>query len=102
VERHPPTQRPNNTACRAWRGVPDATSRSLRAKPTAGGAGYPAAVTIRHETGSSADQVGAEFTLQQIHQRFPVLGGRLGRPQVRLGLLDRAEDGGGGVVVDDP
>jgi len=55
-----------------------------------------------HHSRSSADEVGAEFTVQQVHERFPVVGWRFGGPQVCLGLVDRVEDGGGGVLVDDP
>ena len=101
LERHPPTQRPNDETLSRRAPVPGATSRSPRATPTAGQRVTRPRSTVRHETGSSADQVGAQFAVQQVHQGFPVLGGRFWRPQVRLHLPDRAEDDGGGVLVDD-
>jgi hypothetical protein len=99
---HPRTSDPNDTNSAA----PGGRTRRDLPQPRAGlvrrNGGCPAVVTVRHKTGSSADEVGAEFAVQQVHQGFPVLGGRFGWPQVRLGLLDQAEDGGGGVLVDDP
>jgi len=97
--RQPSTERPNGTALPRRAAVPDATFRSPRAKPTAEQRVTRPWSPSDTETGSSADQVGAEFAVQQIHQRLPVLGGRFGWPQVRLRLVDRAEDSNGGVPV---
>ena len=96
----------NQTAkrCRAGRArtrrdLPQPASPSRRPGSGLPGRGH----RPTRNTGSSADQVGAEFAVQQIHQGLPVLGGRFGRPQVRLGLVDRADGGDWWwVVVDDP
>ena len=92
--RHPPTQRPNVTALPRRTAVPDATSAPPNQTVPAGqwlpGRGHSPTANR-----SSADQVHAEFTVQQIRQGLPVLGRRFGRPQIRLGLLDTADDGSG-------
>ena len=92
--RHSPTQRPNVTALPRRTAVPDATSAPPNQTVPAGqwlpGCGHSPTANR-----SSADQVHAEFTVQQIRQGLPVLGRRFGRPQIRLGLLDTADDGSG-------
>jgi len=60
-------------------------------------------VAIPTGTCSSADEVSAELPgCSRSITVFPSSGGRFGRPQVSLRLLDRAEDARGlGVMVDD-
>jgi hypothetical protein len=96
---------PTTTPCRARRPYPTQPPAHRAAHRRAGNRVTPATAAIPTSTGSSADEVGAEFTVQQVHQSLPVLGGRFGWPQVRLRLPDRTDgDSSGGhcVVVDDP
>jgi len=102
--RHLPTQRPARHSAaapggRTRRDLPQPASQADSRAAGLPGRGH----RPTRKTGSPADQVGAEFAVQQIHQGLPVLGGRFGRPQVRLGLVDRADGGDWWwVVVDDP
>ena len=63
-----PRSEPNGKTLPRRAAVPDATSRRPRAKPTAEQRVTRPWSPSDTETGSSADEVGAEFAVQQVHQ----------------------------------
>ena len=95
ARRHPLVTVEADQPCRA--AVPGLTSRSRKPhRPARERVNRPSSPTDNNS--SSADQVRAKFAMQQIYQGLPVLGRRFRWPQVVLGLLDQAEDGGGWVL----